>query len=153
MRYVKIIYCKLKNSAIQSKAYKQITNSVLQSNQTTIYLNLSKIEILKYLILNNFTQLKRSSIEYLIIKRNLARCPIIRKQICHTLYSCFSWSSCAAFFFTLNRFLPKKINGHNVILKELLASAHARLLQKPVSDIKRIDDWALDVAVLVTVKH
>lgn len=47
--------------------------------------------------------------------------------------------------------MREKINGRNAIPEKMLALAC--LLLKLAPNIKRVDDWALDIAVPVTVKN
>lgn len=53
-------------------------------------------------------------------------------------------------FFRIN-FYEKKINGRNIVPGKNVGPS--LFVTKPASNIKRVDAWALDVAVPVTVKN
>lgn len=54
--------------------------------------------------------------------------------------------------FALDRFLQEKINGRNAVSGKIAGSCSLVIIE-PAPDVKRVDDWALDVAVPVTVKR
>lgn len=53
--------------------------------------------------------------------------------------------------FALDRFL-QEINGRNAVSGKIAGSC-SLVIVEPAPDVKRVDDWALDVAVPVTVKR
>lgn len=65
--------------------------------------------------------------------------------------NCFSILS-TQHHFALDRFLQKKINGRNAVSGKIAGSC-SLVIVEPAPDVKRVDDWALDVAVPVTVKR
>lgn len=48
--------------------------------------------------------------------------------------------------------MQEKINGRNAVSGKIAGSC-SLVIVEPAPDVKRVDDWALDVAVPVTVKR